>query len=167
MAERMTILDGEKISYKGLFDFKEVYNLIDAYLWQKGFDKRIRKNEEHNSQDSKYAHIIMQPWKRVSEYIKHEIKLDIAVHHAKDEIREIDGVKKKFTNGTISITFWGYMVTDYEGRWAGKAEYFFLRTIMDKWVYKTQHQSSASMLKNDIRLLKGEIESYLNLHKFT
>ena len=130
MAERMTVVDGEKINYTGLFDFKELYNLIDAFLWQKGFDKRIRKSEIHSSADSKFAHVIMQPWKRVSEYVKHEIKIDISVHHAKDETREIDGVKKKFTNGTISITFWAYLVTDYQSKWVEKPIYFFLRTIM-------------------------------------
>ena len=167
MAERMTIVDGEKLIFTGLFDFRELYNLIDAFLWQKGFDKRVRKNEEHVSPESKFAHVIMQPWKRVSEYIKHEIKIDISVHHAKEEVREIDGVKKKFTNGTVSITFWGYIVTDYNSRWVVRPEYFFIRTIMDKWVYKVQHQSSAGMLKNDIRHLKGEIEGLLNLHRFT
>lgn len=167
MAERSTVVDGEKIVYKGLFDIRELYNIIDAFFWQKGFDKRVRVNEEQVSQDSKFIHVVLQPWKRVSEYVKHEIKVDIAVHHGKEEIREIDGVKKKLTNGVVELVFWGYLVTDYEGRWEQRPEYFFLRTVMDKWVYKLQHQSSAGMLKNDVRLLKGEMEGYLNLHRFT
>jgi hypothetical protein len=167
MAERMTIIDGEKVSYKGLFDFKELYNVIDAFLWQKGFDKRIRKNEEQVSTDGKYVNVIMQPWKKITEYIKHEIKMVITVHHAKDEIREIDGVKKKLTNGVVEITFYGFLVTDYEGRWEQRAEYFFLRTIFDTFIYKMQNQNSSSMLKTDVKMLKGEIEAFLNLHRFT
>ena len=167
MAERMTIVDGEKIVYKGLFDFRELYNLIDAYLWQKGFDKRIRKNEEHVTKDGKFVHVVMQPWKKISDYAKHEIKIDLSVHDAKEEIREIDGVKKKFTNGVVEATFWGYLVTDYEGRWEQRPEYFFLRTIFDKFVYKLQTQNFGAMVKNDVRLLKSEIESFLNLHRFT
>ncbi len=167
MAERMTIIDGEKIVYKGLFDFKELYNVIDAFLWQKGFDKRVRKNEEQVSQDGKYISVILQPWKRITEYIKHEIKMVITVHHAKDEIREIDGIKRKLTNGVVEITFFAYLVTDYEGRWEQRAEYFFLRTIFDKFVYKMQNSSMSGLLKTDVKLLKGEVEAFLNLHRFT
>lgn len=167
MAERMTIVDGEKIIYKGLFDFKELYNVIDAFLWQKGFDKRIRKNEEQVSADGKYVNTIIQPWKKVTEYIKHEIKLVITVHHAKEEIREIDGIKKKLTNGVVDISFFAYLCTDYEGRWEQRAEYFFLRTIFDRFVYKMQNQSSSGTLRNDTKLLKGEVEAFLNLHRFT
>ncbi|MBR9690395.1 hypothetical protein GOV08_01800 [Candidatus Woesearchaeota archaeon] len=163
----MTIVDGEKIVFKGLFDMRELYNIIDAYLWQKGFDKRVMKNEEHVQQDGKFIHVIMQPWKKISYYVKHEIKIDLSVHHAKEETREIDGVKRKFTNGTFEAKFWGYLVTDYEGRWEQRPEYFFLRTIFDKFVYKLQNANFASLLKNDVRLMKAEIESFLNLHRFT
>ena len=167
MAERMTIIDGEKVAYKGLFDFKELYNVIDAFLWQKGFDKRVRKNEEQVSTDGKFISVVLQPWKRITEYIKHEIKIVISVHHAKEEIREIDGVKKKLTNGVVEMTFFAYLVTDYEGRWENRPEYFFLRTIFDKFVYKMQTGSSTGMLKADVKMLKGETEAFLNLHRFT
>lgn len=167
MAERMTVVDGEKIQYKGLFDFKELYNIIDAYLHQKGFDKRVRRNEEHVLKDNKFIHVILHPWKKISEYAKHEIKMDISVHNAKEEYREIDGVKRKLTNGVVEIMFYGYLVTDYEGRWEQRPEYFFLRTVFDKFVYKLQTQNFAALLKGDVRLLKGEVESFLNLHRFT
>ena len=166
MAERMTIVDGEKIVYKGLFDFKELYSLIDHFLWQKGFDKRIKKNEEHISKDSKFVHVVMQPWKKISDYAKHEIKIDINVRDAKEEIREIDGIKRKFTNGIFEATFFGYLVTDYEGSWENRPEYFFLRTLFDKFVYRLQTQNFAGMIKTDVRQMKGEVESFLNLHRF-
>jgi len=167
MAERTTVVDGEKIVYKGLFDFRELYNIIDAFLWQKGFDKRVRKNEEQVSTDGKFVSVNLQPWKKITEYIKHEMKILISVHHAKEEIREIDGIKKKLTNGVVEINFFAYLVTDYEGRWEQRAEYFFLRTIFDRFVYKMQNQSSAGTLKSDVKILKGEVESFLNLHRFT
>lgn len=167
MAEKMTVLEGEKLVYKGLFDDREFFSVIEAFLWQKGYDKRIKKNEQVISEDSKDIHISLNPWKKMSEYVKHEMKIEIAIHHAKEEIRELDGLKKKYTNGVVEISFSGYLVTDFEGRWENRPEYFFFRTVMDKWVYKIQTNNGVGAFKADIKLLKSEIEGFLNLHRFT
>lgn len=167
MAERMTILDGEKLIYKGLFEFKEFFAVIDAFLWQKGFDKRVKKNEVKVLQDYRDTSIVMSPWKKVSEHVKHEIKMDISIKHGKEEVREIDGLSKKLINGIVEIKFYGYLVTDFEGRWEQRPEYSFIRIIMDKWIYKIPNQNKAGELKENIRMLKSEIEAFLNLHRFT
>lgn len=167
MAERRLVVDHLKLNYSGLFNVHELYMLIDSYLREKGFDKRESKNQEHVGPEGKYVNLVLQPWKKITDYARHVIKIEIKMNHLKEVVVEHDGRKHKMQNGEVTITFDGYLDTDYEDRWEQKPFYFFLRTLFDKWVYRTYSTEYEELLVENVSQLHQSIKSFLNLYRYS
>jgi len=120
MSERRLVVDHMRLKYEGLFNATELYKLIDKWLNEKAFDKRELRNEEHVKPDGKYVELILMPWKKISDYARHVIRLEIRMRNLKDVVVEKDGQRVKMNQGKIDIIFDGYLDTDYEDRWEQK-----------------------------------------------
>lgn len=166
MAEKNSLIEGDKISYKGIFELRELMHLINNYLAQLGYDKRVTKNEHQILEKRKIIDVELKPWKKISDYIKYEMKILVSSDFEDVQI-EIEGKEKIVQKGKISIKFDAVMMTDYEHNWETKPEYFFLRTIFNKWIYKSKLTQWDNLLKEHVHHLKTEISSFLNLGRYT
>ena len=165
MAERRLVVDHMKLSYEGLFNVHELYMLINRWLREKGFDKREVMNQEHVRPEGKYIELELQPWKKITDYARHIIKLNIKMLKVKDVVIEQEGKRHKLQKGIINMTFDGYLDTDYEDRWEQKPFYFFLRTLFDKFVYRTYSAEFEELLVENVTQLHQAIKSFLNLYQ--
>ncbi|MBU0471389.1 MAG: hypothetical protein KKF65_02095, partial [Nanoarchaeota archaeon] len=77
MAETLTVVDGKTIEYEGIFDPRELYTIIDELSKQHSFDKNEFRNCEFVFKESKDLILDIRPYKRLSEYAKTEIKIEI------------------------------------------------------------------------------------------
>ena len=166
MAERFTVVEQEKIHYKGLFDINELGKLIEKWLRNKGYDKRVLKDEEHVYDKHKYIHMRWEPFKKITDYAKYDIRIWIYITNVTQVTKEIDGVKRKLNHGDLEVIFDGFLITDYEGRWEQRPMYFFFRVIFDKFIYKLQTSKFEAGLREQIMELKAEISSFLNLYRY-
>ncbi len=166
MAERFTVVDQEKIIYKGFFDVTQLTRMIEQYFKTKAYDKRIVRDEEHVEKDSKYIHLWWEPYKKITDYIKFEIRIWIYITNVTQVEKDIDGIKTKINKGDFYITLDGFLITDYEHRWEEKPLYFFFRTVFDKFIYKMQMAKYEALIKEHVMELKAEISSFLNLYRF-
>jgi hypothetical protein len=167
MAERRLVVDHMKLSYEGLFSVHELYTLIDRWFREKGFDKREMRNQEHVKPDGKYIELELQPWKKITDYARHVIKVNITMLRIKDVVVEQEGKRHKLQSGRVNITFDGYLDTDYEDRWEQKPFYFFLRTLFDKFVYRTYSAEFEDLLVENVTQLQQAIKSFLNLYRYS
>ena len=98
--------------------------------------------------------------------MKTEIKIIINATNLKHVEVEQKGLKKKMYRGEINITFTSYLITDYEHAWELKPMYYFIRMLIDKFIYKGYTEE----VKNEIVTLTNEcydeIRSYLNMHRY-
>src|SRR3989344_8722039 len=99
MSERRLVIDHMKVSYDGLFDLHELYSLINQWLKDKGFDLREQRNQEHVKANSKYIEVEMLPWKKITDYARHVIRLNIRILSMKDAVVEEDGKRVKLNKG--------------------------------------------------------------------
>jgi len=166
MAERFTVVDQEKIHYKGLFDITQLTRMIELWCKTKAYDKRIIRDEEHVYKDHKYIHLWWEPYKKITDYIKFEIRIWVYITDVSQVEKEIDGIKTKLNKGDFDIVLDGFLITDYEHRWEQKPIYFFFRTIFDKFIYKMQMAKYEALIKQHVMELKAEISSFLNLYRF-
>lgn len=166
MAEKHTIIAGDKVSYSGLFELKELFSLINSYFKQVGYDKRVITNSQQVFDNHKSVFVEFRPWKTLTDYVQFEIKLKISAEFEDVEIR-VDDIPKIVQKGEVSCQFFAAVKTDYEKSWEQKAEYFFLRTLFNKFVYKTKMTEWDGMLKQQTAHLKAEISSFLNMNRFT
>lgn len=165
MAERRLVVDHMRLKYEGLFDLFEFYKLIDNWFREKAFDKREIRNQEHVRPDGKYVELILMPWKKISDYARHVIRIEIRVFNLKDVVVERDGRRVKMNQGRMDLLLDGYLDTDHEDRWEQKPFYFFMRTLFDKFVYRTYSTQYEELLVENVSQLHTLMKSFLNLYK--
>ena len=166
MAERRLVVDHMKLVYEGLFDLHELYSLINQWLKDKGFDTREQRNQEHVKAGGKFIELELLPWKKITDYARHVIRVNVRIRNLKDVVVEEDEKHVKLNKASVNITMDGYLDTDYEGRWESKPFYFFIRTLFDKYVYRTYSTQYEELLVENCLQLHGTIKAFLNMYQY-
>ncbi len=167
MAERRIIVDNLKISYNGFFKATELYQLIDNFLREKGYDKREIRNQEHVTREGKYVELEIEPWKKITDYANTKIRVEIKMFNLTESVVSRDGKKEKLNKGKLHIRFDAYLETDYEHRWESRPVYLFIRTIFDKYIYASYtHQFEGEVAENTQELY-DVVKGFLNLYRVT
>ena len=166
MGERRLVIDHMKLGYEGLFNLHELYSLMNQWLKDKGFDTREARNQEHVKPGGKYIDLELLPWKKITDYARHVIRLNIRILNMKDVVVEQDGARTTLNKGKITIVMDGYLDTDYEDRWEAKPFYFFIRTLFDKFIYRTYSTQYEELLVENCLQLNATIKAFLNLYQY-
>ena len=166
MAERRLVVDHLRVKYEGLFSLFELYKLIDSWLREKAFDKREIRNQEHVKPDGKYVELVLMPWKKISDYARHVIRIELRAFKLRDVIVEMDNRKVNLNKARLDIIIDAYLDMDYENRWEQKPVYFFMKTLFDKYIYRTYSTQFEELLVENVTQLHTLIKSFLNLHRY-
>ncbi len=164
--EKRLVIKGMLLKYEGLFGVLDLYKLIDDWTKENGYDKFEKESTEYVKPEGKYIEMRLEPYKKVSDYVQNRIVLLIFMKDVKEADVEIDRKKHKLNKGNLAINFDAYLETDYEHRWEQKPTLFFIRTLVDKYIYKIYTQKFESNLKNDVNSLHTAIKSFLNLYRY-
>jgi len=166
MSEQKIIVDNLELRYEGLLSIKDLYKLIDDWLKENGYDKVEKLNMEKVSEGGKYIELVLEPEKYLTDFIKNIIKIRLIGRNIKEVEVERDGKKEMMNEGEIYIRFDAVLETDYEGRWEQRPTFYFLRVLVDKYVYKFYTGKYEAGLKKDLMELHTQIKSFLNLYKY-
>jgi hypothetical protein len=166
MAEIKTLIIGDTIHYKGLVDLKGFNKVMDTFFREKGYDRQEIHNEEQVLEDKKELLMKLMPYKKITDYAKIEFFIIVTITDMKEVTIEKEKIKMKLLKGSINVDIDTYLVTDYEGSWETKPFYFFVRTLFDKFVYKTYTEKFEAQAMKEAKELKHEMKSYLNMHRF-
>jgi hypothetical protein len=167
MAERRPVVTSVKLKYSGLFNCKDLWKFIEDWFKDQGFADRVEVyHDEKVTKTHKDIDIKYMPYRKMSDYVKIEQRLLIKVFNLVNKTVVKDGHNIKLGQGDIDITFDGYINTDYEGRWENTPNSFFIRTIIDKFIFRTYTGKYEAIIKEQIQSLKHEIESFLNMYKY-
>jgi len=167
MSEKYTVVDKLRITYEGLFNVTELYKLIDGWLRTKSYDKAELKNVEKVRPEGKFIEIELFPWKKLTDYAISQIRIRIIMTDVKEVEVEREGAKVKMNQGNVHIVFDGYLETDYENRWESKPIFYFLRGIVDKYIYRSYLEGYKDVVRQDVNHLVTQIKSFLNLYRYT
>jgi len=165
MVEHEIIVIEERINYEGLFSIDEVHKLITEYLQKRHYDLYDKLQSEAVRPEGKDIDIQMEPEKNIDDYTAFLIKIRIFCTHLKDVTVEQDGRKRRLNDGKVQIVFDAFLRTDYQHRMASKPVYHVLKTIFDKYIFKTSTAKHEQALKDDVAHLKDQVANYLNLWK--
>lgn len=166
MAEQKIVVENLELQYEGLFSFKDLYKLIDDWLKENNYDKVEKMNMEKVSEEGKYIELVLEPVKYLTDFVEYIIKMRIIGRNIKEVEVERDGKKEKLNQGSLYIRFDAILETDYEGRWEQKPTFYFLRVLIDKYVYKFYTGKYESGLKKDLTEIHTQIKSLLNLYRY-
>ncbi len=158
-------IDHLKIDYKGPFEFNQLIRLITSYTKELGFDARYDKDYEINTKTGKQYDYQFFPWKKITDYARHQIKVQIATTDmVKKEIIR-DGKKVKVDYGHLLIYIDGFLDLDYFAKWNKHPFFIFVRTLYNKFIYRAYTERFEQKLVYDVHKLYERIEAFLNMYK--
>ena len=166
MAEKDILVQDQKLQYEGLFDPKELYKLINMFFRDKWYDQRERDNIKTTTPEGEYIELVLEPWKRLTDYAQSEIKIRIIMENLIDKVVEKDGIKVNLKQGKVTIIFDAYLVTDFENRWSGKPVFFLLKSLTDKYIHGDYTKQWKSEIMNDCDHIQTLVKSFLNLYRY-
>lgn len=165
MAEKTTIVEKEAIRYDGIFSVKDLYKLIDDWVNEKGYMPVESFIEETVEKEGKVITVKLEPFKKLTDYAKAVIKIDIMISDCKEVEVKREGKTKKLNKGNILIEIQSILETDYEHKWEMKPWLYVLRTIFEKYVYTPFLSGFKGTIREDTDHLKDQIKAFLNLYK--
>jgi len=166
MAERLIVVDKDKMTYQGLFDMKEFFRVMQQWASDKGYWLIEKAHGESLKPEGKWIDMDLEPFKKFTDYAKSIIKVRAQFQEVKDVVVERDGAKVKLQEGKIVVLFDGILETDYEGRWESKPFFFVMRTIFEKYVYTPFISGFERGVREDLMTLKNNLKAFLNLTKY-
>ena len=164
MGEKQKYLT-KSFSYEGLFNYRELFRVMDVWFREKFFDKFEKRTEQYELPDGIALDFEFTPWKKVTDYFKIIIKVELTGKGIKEVDVEINGKKTKVQEGKINVKLTGYVVVDYDGKWS-KPLLYFLRDIYDKYVYWHITKKYIHMAVDDVNSLYDHMRTYLNMAQY-
>jgi hypothetical protein len=161
MGEKQTIV-AKKLVYDGLFNYREMFRIMEFWLRDKFYDKFEKRNEEYVTPEGKQLDIEFVPWKKFTDYYKGVIKIEIMGHELKEVMVEQQGKKVKMHRGKIEIKLTGYLIVDYFGKWNNPIHYF-IRDLFDRFIYLPITKKYENMVRDHVDDLYAHIAAFLNM----
>lgn len=166
MSEKKLVVDQLRINFEGIFSAHDLYKVIDAWLYEKGYDRLEKKHVEMVTPNGKDIELELRPWKKLTDYAKKQIRVRLFMKGLSVVPVDRDGMKINMNKGTLMVIFDAFLETDYEHRWEVRPTYYFIRYLFDKYIYKFYTDRFQADLVDDVHHLHQNIKSYLNLYKY-
>lgn len=167
MVEKQRVIE-KHFSYKGLFRFRELFRVIDFWLRDKFYDKKEKQNTKAELPTGIQYTLQFEPWKKVTDYYKIELRIELVASEVKELEIEINGEKQRVNHGTVEVRITGYLIFDYENKIEDKNKPFlyFYRHLMNFFVYKHATRKYLEMTVDEATDLENSMRSYLNTFKY-
>jgi len=136
MAEKNLVINNREITYIGIFRVDDLFTTINKLLKEKGYSKNEKKSEETVTEKGRKIYLELRPKKSKTNYVDLTIKIKIYLDNITETVETIDSEKRMFQKGNVRIVFDSWSETDHEHRWGMKANVFFWKGIINKYIYK-------------------------------
>ena len=165
MVEKKFVIDGMKLSYTGPFDIIEFYKKVNEWISKKGKEKEIKKKAEHVNPTGKDIEWSLEIWEDVTDYARNIVRINALFNNVKEIKIKREKKERKLNKGSVLITFDGIMETDIQGKWTQKPIFFFLKTIVDKFIWKHHMNKIEDQLDADVHELYDVLTDFFNSYK--
>lgn len=167
MVEKNLVINNRILTRQGIFKVNELFHTINSALEKLGYQKQEKKSEETVFPSGKKTYIELRPFKVKTNYVALMIKIKINLDKVIETTKVIDDVKKTFQQGDVTIIFDAWSITDYGARWGMKPLFFFLKSVINKYIYHFPlEESFTAELKSDTGYLSDQVRALFSLYKF-
>jgi|SRR3989338_9022330 len=164
--EKNLVINNREVKYEGKFKVEELFRTINNTLTEKGYTRREKKTEETVTDAGRTTLIELRPFKEKTEYVTLMIKIRILLESITETMQELGGIKHKFQQGKVTLTFDAWSLTDYEHRWGMKPWAFFFKGVINKYLYTFPMESGfTNELVGDTGYVVGEVRKLLKSYE--
>ncbi len=169
MQEKLTIVPGIKVKWKGVFSMSDLYKHIKMWLDYQGYgneDKTFQEEKfvQRMKGDTQQLEIRWYAQKDISDYFAFVIKMGFFVLGLKDVELEQDGKKIKTQAGEVEIRISSHVLTDRQKKWGEKKGAF--QTIYEKFIISNRLDDYKTNLYSKTYALQDEIKNFLTMHQY-
>jgi len=167
MGDEYIVAPARSISHTGDFEFAQLFQSIQSFLKNRGYDLIERKHEYKDFPEGRVIEILMLPQRKVSDDDQIMLEFLFIANNVK---QRIEG-KKKIDNGNVFVNLRAILFTDIEDNWnSGNgpiSQYFgFFRWISDNVLFRYQKEQIKKMGLKDIEEIYDLILLHFNSHQF-
>ncbi len=162
MAETDTILT-QKVKRSGVFDFKDLYQMVYRWYVDEGYDVEEEKYQENVSGDAKDIEIEWGTEKKISDYFKIKMKLTWRIIRMTDVEVDRGGRKEKMNKGNFEIKIRGDLVRDWDSKWDKSWMTKFFRGIYDKYIIWGNRKQYEGKVASDVDDITEQIKAFLTI----
>jgi len=83
MSDLRIIVDHMQFEYSGLFDLNNLFKTVDAWLFERNYEKRTNKNFEENTPTGKFIEWEIASWHKATDYVRNIIKVRMLMYDLK------------------------------------------------------------------------------------
>ena len=163
MPSKDTIFKQELIRKDGIFDYPGLYAYIMDWFNIEGYIPVEQEYGEKDKPGGKKVLILLRPYKKISDYFKFIIEIDLIILDMKKVDVEQDGKKVKMNKGEMTIRIRGVLEKDYEKRWEDRPFAKFMRAVYEQYVIRTTVHSFEDKLYNQCLDLHSNLKAFLDL----
>jgi hypothetical protein len=164
--QKNLVINNRILKYKGLFRVNELMPTINRALEERGYTKREKKTEELVNELGKRTYVELRPLKTKTKYIKLVLKIKLTLDNVTQVVEEIKEEKKNFDKGDILVAFDAWVLTDYGHRWEQNPVVYFLKGVINKYIYNFPLEGSApGEVAADTAYVFAHIRKLLNSYK--
>lgn len=166
--EKNLIINNRELKYRGIFRADELFTAINQALEERGYQKREKKSEELVTEKGKRTYVELRPFKVKTNYATLMIKIKITLDYLTETAEKLKGEKRLFQQGDVLIAFDAWSMTDYENRWGMKPWVYFLKGMINKFLYQFPLEAGfTGELVGDTAYIYAKIKKLLSSYRPT
>ncbi len=167
MVEKKQVLYDLRTTYNGPFVVEDFYAEVEEWIREKGFEKEPKKKMEHVTKNGKKIEWVIEAHHKLDDLHHGIVVLQIMMDNVKELVVKRDGKKIRVNNGDVYVLVNGFIQSHIHGSFFQvKPIYYFLRTLIDKFVYKFWSEKYDGVVNADGRDLFKMVQAFFNVQKY-
>jgi hypothetical protein len=166
MVEKKIVVYDLRLSYNGPFKMEEFYKEVEDWIKEKGMEKELKKKMEHVTPKGKEVEWIIECWKNVTEYAKDVVRLRAMFHNVKEVDVAKGGRRMRINQADVLMILDGILETELAERWEQKPLFYFIRTLIDKYIWKFHTEKYFDVVYADTHDLHRRLKAFFSLQKY-
>ncbi len=167
MVEKKFVVYDLRISYNGPVKIADVYKEVEEWIKQKGLNKELKKKAENLTPKGKKLEWTIECWKNINTFTKGVVRLRSFFTDVKEIEVKRKGRRIKTQQANVLLQIDGILETDLSQRWEQTPLFYFIRALLDKYVWPFYSGRYDGIVSGDANDLLKTLQSFFNLQKIT
>ena len=167
MSFKKQVLYDLRYTYSGPFNVEELYEEIDKWISEHGYEKEPKRKTEHITKEGKRIQYHIEIHTHLDDLHHGIIVLTAYMENVKDISVKKKGKKSSANKGDVMIHIDGFLESHTHGTfWANKPIFYFLRTLYDRFVWAVWADKHDGAVVGQCHDLFKLARAFFNIQKY-
>jgi len=154
-----------RLSYNGPVKITDFFKEVEDWIKKKGMKKDLKKKMERLTGKGKKLEWTVECWKKLEHHTTEVVRLRSMFNEVKDIEVDRQGRRIKTQQADILLLIDGILETDTSQKWEQKPTFYFIRALIDKYVWKFHTEKYDGLVSSDAHDLHRTLQAFFNLQK--